>query len=96
MIIHVLAEYGIQGERDPEYTGVWVGGWKVAAIGKPVFWRSFCSLARKKFVISYLERVWILSGRRILRELPLTSVRADLSMCVSAIRFSLSPAAFSK
>jgi lipoyl(octanoyl) transferase len=32
-VIAVLAEYGIQGERHPEYTGVWVGGSKVAAIG---------------------------------------------------------------
>jgi lipoyl(octanoyl) transferase len=33
MVIEVLQEYGIRGERHPEYTGVWVGGAKVAAIG---------------------------------------------------------------
>lgn len=33
VIISVLARYGIQGERMDGYTGVWVGGAKVAAIG---------------------------------------------------------------
>jgi lipoyl(octanoyl) transferase len=32
-IIKLLAGYGIQGGRKPEYTGVWVGDRKVAAIG---------------------------------------------------------------
>jgi lipoate-protein ligase B len=35
-IILTLAEYGIVGERDPRYTGVWVGGNKLAAIGVKV------------------------------------------------------------
>lgn len=32
-VIHVLDSYGLTGERIPEYTGVWVGGAKVAAVG---------------------------------------------------------------
>ncbi len=33
VLLQVLAAYGIAGRRDPEYTGVWVGDEKVAAIG---------------------------------------------------------------
>jgi len=33
VIINLLAEFGIQGGRKPEYTGVWVGDRKIAAIG---------------------------------------------------------------
>jgi lipoyl(octanoyl) transferase len=33
VIIQVLAVYGLQGDRLPGLTGVWVGGCKVAAIG---------------------------------------------------------------
>ena len=33
VIIKVLAEYGIESGRKPEYTGVWVGESKIAAIG---------------------------------------------------------------
>ncbi len=36
VIIRVLAEYGIAGGRMEEYTGVWVGNEKVAAIGVAV------------------------------------------------------------
>lgn len=32
-IIRLLAEFGIEGGRKPEYTGVWVGDVKIAAIG---------------------------------------------------------------
>ncbi len=32
-IIRLLAEFGIEGGRKPEYTGVWVGDAKIAAIG---------------------------------------------------------------
>ncbi|MEJ2051545.1 MAG: lipoyl(octanoyl) transferase LipB [Calditrichota bacterium] len=35
-IIQTIAEYGLQGTRDPEYTGVWVGDAKIAAIGVKV------------------------------------------------------------
>lgn len=35
-IIRTIAEYGLKGERDPEYTGVWVGDEKIAAIGVKV------------------------------------------------------------
>ncbi|RXZ78243.1 lipoyl(octanoyl) transferase LipB [Paenibacillaceae bacterium] len=33
VIINWLADYGITGSRKPEYTGVWVGELKIAAIG---------------------------------------------------------------
>jgi len=33
VLLAVLADWGIQGRRDPRYTGVWVGEAKVAAIG---------------------------------------------------------------
>ena len=33
VLIDALAVFGLQGERDAEATGVWVGGAKVAAIG---------------------------------------------------------------
>jgi lipoyl(octanoyl) transferase len=33
VIIRVLASYGLRGERMPEYTGVWLDGEKVCAIG---------------------------------------------------------------
>ncbi len=36
VIIQTIAEYDIQGTRVPEYTGVWVGESKIAAIGVKV------------------------------------------------------------
>jgi lipoyl(octanoyl) transferase len=33
VIIRLLASHGIEGSRKPEYTGVWVGNLKIAAIG---------------------------------------------------------------
>jgi lipoyl(octanoyl) transferase len=33
VIIRTLADYGLQGWHNPEYTGVWVGERKIAAIG---------------------------------------------------------------
>ncbi len=33
VLIRVLANYGLQGERIPGFTGVWLEGYKVAAIG---------------------------------------------------------------
>lgn len=33
VIIKLLADFGIVGDRKPEYTGVWVGDLKIAAIG---------------------------------------------------------------
>lgn len=33
VLIRVLAEYGVEGWHHPEYTGVWVGEKKIAAIG---------------------------------------------------------------
>lgn len=36
VLIGVLGEYGLPGEREPQYTGVWCRGAKVAAIGVKV------------------------------------------------------------
>ncbi|MBD3275418.1 MAG: lipoyl(octanoyl) transferase LipB [Candidatus Marinimicrobia bacterium] len=36
VIIQAIAEFGIQGTREPKYTGVWVGEKKIAAIGVKV------------------------------------------------------------
>jgi len=36
VIIRTLAEYGIEGRREPDFTGVWVGSEKIAAIGVKV------------------------------------------------------------
>ncbi|MGO9482204.1 MAG: lipoyl(octanoyl) transferase LipB [Candidatus Kryptoniota bacterium] len=33
VVVRVLANYGIEGHREPEYTGVWVGSEKICAIG---------------------------------------------------------------
>ena len=33
VLIRVLGDYGLEARRHPEYTGVWVGGSKIAAIG---------------------------------------------------------------
>src|ERR687889_10096 len=33
LLIRVLADYGLEGRHHPEYTGVWVGESKIAAIG---------------------------------------------------------------
>lgn len=33
VVIRVLGEYGLEGWRHPDYTGVWVGGCKICAIG---------------------------------------------------------------
>ena len=33
VLIRVLSEYGLKGWRHPDYTGVWVGESKIAAIG---------------------------------------------------------------
>ncbi|TAK67260.1 MAG: lipoyl(octanoyl) transferase LipB [Bacteroidetes bacterium] len=36
VIIHTLSEYGINAKRDEQFTGVWVGNDKIAAIGVKV------------------------------------------------------------
>ncbi len=46
VVIRVLAAYGLQGEREPGYTGVWVGGAKVAAVGVGIHnWVTFHGVA---------------------------------------------------
>lgn len=45
-VIQLLGGYGVRGERHPEYTGVWVNGAKVAAIGVGVRqWVTYHGLA---------------------------------------------------
>ncbi len=45
-LIQVLAQYGLKGEQVPGYTGVWVDGAKVAAIGVGVHqWVTFHGIA---------------------------------------------------
>lgn len=46
VLIHVLSHYGLAGERVEGYTGAWVGGAKVAAIGIGVHnWVTFHGIA---------------------------------------------------
>lgn len=49
VIIDYLASYGIEGDRKPEYTGVWVGDEKICAIGI----KFNKSRSRKGFVTSH-------------------------------------------
>lgn len=49
VIIDYLAEFGIEGGRKPEYTGVWVGDVKICAIGV----KFNKSKSRKGFVTSH-------------------------------------------
>ncbi len=45
-VIRVLAEYGLAGERDAKYTGVWVGREKICAIGVAITrWVTYHGLA---------------------------------------------------
>jgi lipoate-protein ligase B len=54
-----LGEYGIAGERDPRYTGVWVGGKKLAAIGVKVSrWITMHGVAiNVNSDLSYFDRI---------------------------------------
>jgi lipoyl(octanoyl) transferase len=46
VLIDLLADYGLSGERLQGFTGVWVGGAKVAAIGVGIHqWVTFHGLA---------------------------------------------------
>lgn len=46
MLITVLSRYGIEGRHDEEYTGVWVGAEKIAALGVGVSrWVAFHGFA---------------------------------------------------
>jgi lipoate-protein ligase B len=46
VVIDLLQHYGIDGRRDPEYTGVWVGQEKVCAIGVAITrWVTYHGLA---------------------------------------------------
>ena len=46
VVMALLARYGIEGRRDPKYTGVWVGDEKVCAIGVAITrWVTYHGLA---------------------------------------------------
>jgi lipoyl(octanoyl) transferase len=59
VIIRVLATLGLRGERMPEYTGVWLDGEKVCAIGvKSSRWITMHGLALNVTTdLSYFERI---------------------------------------
>jgi lipoate-protein ligase B len=85
-IIMTLGEYGIVGERDPRYTGVWVGGKKLAAIGVKVSrWITMHGVAiNVNSDLSYFDRIVPcgISGRGV------TSVERMLSRRVALNEFS--------
>lgn len=59
VIIRTLAEFGIQGQRDEKYTGVWVNNEKIAAIGVKVsHWVTMHGFALNVNTdLSYFERI---------------------------------------
>jgi lipoate-protein ligase B len=86
VIILTLKEYGIRGERDPRYTGVWVGGKKLAAIGVKVSrWITMHGVAiNVNSDFSYFSRI-IPCG---IADRGVTSVEALLSRRVDLNEFS--------
>jgi lipoate-protein ligase B len=85
-IIIALGGYGIVGERDPQYTGVWVGGEKLAAIGvKVTRWITMHGVAiNVNTDLSYFDRIVPcgIPGRGV------TSVERVLSRRVDVKEFS--------
>jgi len=59
VIIRALAEYGISAHRDKDFTGVWVGGEKIAAIGvKVARWMTMHGFALNVNTdLSYFDRI---------------------------------------
>jgi lipoate-protein ligase B len=86
VVILTLEEYGIAGERDPQYTGVWVGGKKLAAIGIRVSrWITMHGVAiNVNSDLSYFNRI-IPCG---IADRGVTSVEALLSRLVGLNEFS--------
>jgi lipoate-protein ligase B len=86
IIILTLKEYGIAGERDSRYTGVWVGGKKLAAIGVKVSrWITMHGVAiNVNSDLSYFSRI-IPCG---IADRGVTSVEALLSRWIDLNEFS--------
>ena len=88
VVIRTLSDYGIDGERDDEATGVWVDGAKVAALGVHVSrWVSSHGFALNVTTdLSYFEHIVpcglkrpVTSMEKLLGEAPAREkVRADL------------------
>jgi lipoyl(octanoyl) transferase len=85
-IILSLKEYGITGERDPHYTGVWVAGKKLAAIGVKVSrWITMHGVAiNLNSDLTYFDRI-IPCG---IADRGVTSVEALLSRKIDMNEFS--------
>jgi lipoyl(octanoyl) transferase len=86
VIILSLKEYGIAGERDPRYTGVWVGGKKLAAIGVKVSrWITMHGVAiNVNSDLTYFDRI-VPCG---IAGCGITSVEASLSRRIDLNEFS--------
>lgn len=89
VIIRTLSAYGISAERDSDYTGVWVGNDKIAAIGvKCSHWTTMHGFALNVNTdLSYFDRIipcgifhkGVVSMERLLeRRVPLAEVAGNI------------------
>src|SRR5919106_1130272 len=82
VLIRVLADYGLEGWHHPEYTGVWVGENKIAAIGVKFSsgWITSHGFALNvKTDLSWFERITPCG----IREFGVTSLRRELDHEIS-------------
>src|SRR5215212_5259489 len=90
IIIRTIADYGLQGWHNPEYTGVWVGERKIAAIGVKFSsgWiTSYGFALNVKTDLSWFDRITPCGikefgvtslSRELDREIPLAAVEAKI------------------